>query len=74
MVPALRPVTIPEVLTVPTAVLVLLHTPPAVASLRDVVAPVHAVAVPETGAGAAGVVFTVTSTVAARVPQLLVTV
>jgi hypothetical protein len=39
VVPTLRPATIPVVPTVPTAVLLLLHVPPEVASVRDIVPP-----------------------------------
>ena len=75
VVPALIPITIPEVFTVPAAVLVLLHTPPAVISVNEVVAPpAHTAAVPIIPAGFTGNGFTVTIDVAATTPQPLVTV
>lgn len=45
------PVTTPEELTVATAVLLLLHVPPGVASVSAVVAPTQRVSVPPMGAG-----------------------
>ena len=72
VVPALKPVTVPDVLTVPTAVLVLLQLPPAVASLSEVVAPpAQTIAVPEMLAGVTAAVFTVTTTETALLPQEL---
>ena len=69
------PVTTPEVFTVPTPVLVLLHTPPVVASVNAVVAPAaHTIAVPVIEAGVTGSGFTVTIFVAATLPQLFVIV
>jgi hypothetical protein len=63
----------PEVPTVATPVAVLLHTPPGAISVSVVVAPGQTetvpVIIPATGSG-----FTVTTRVAASVPQLLVTV
>ena len=44
--PALIPRTIPVVLTLATAALLLLHVPPLVASANEVVAPVHTLVVP----------------------------
>ena len=71
-VPADTPPTVP-LLTVATPVLVLLHTPLGEASVNAVVEPAHTVAVPvivpATGNG-----LTVTTCVAAIVPQPLVTV
>ena len=47
VVPTVRPVTTPVVVTtVPTAVLLLLHTPPAGLHDNSVVVPVHTVVVP----------------------------
>jgi len=51
---------------VPTVVLLLLHLPPAVALLSDVVAPVQTRGVPSIADGKA---LTVTITVAAMLPQ-----
>ena len=56
-----------------TAVAVLLHAPPIVASLKPVVEPAHTVAVPVI-VPADGNGLTVTVAVAAAVPQPLVTV
>lgn len=72
-VPAVMPVTAPVLLTLATAVLLLLHTPPVTASLNVVVPPVHTVMVPVM-VPADGVPDTVTVVVALAVPQLLVTV
>ena len=47
VVPTARPLTTPNVFTVPVAGFVELHMPPIAASLKDVVEPVHAVAEPE---------------------------
>ena len=49
-VPAETPVTRPVPDTVATVVLLLLHVPPATASVRDMVIPVHRAAGPVTGA------------------------
>ena len=49
-VPAVTPVTTPPA-TVASAVLLLLHAPPLVASLSAVVKPVHTIAVPAIAAG-----------------------
>ena len=46
VVPPATPDTIPVLPTVAIVVLVLLHVPPVVPSLKDVVAPAHMVAVP----------------------------
>ena len=48
-VPMAMPVTVPAVLTVATAALLLLHVPPVVASLRAVVLPAHVLSVPVMG-------------------------
>jgi len=53
-VPAAAPVTFPEVFTVAIAVLLLLHVPPVVALLNDVVAPGHTTVVPVIVVGSAG--------------------
>ena len=50
-VPAATPVTTPVVLIVATEVLLLLHVPPAVASVKLVVNPIHTDAVPVMVAG-----------------------
>ena len=73
VVPAATPFTEPEALTVAAAVLVLLHTPPVVPSLNDVVEPAHTVAAPLIEP-ADGNGLTVITRVAATVPQPLVTV
>ena len=72
-VPADTPVTMPVVPTVATVVAVLLQVPPVVASLNPVVAPAQTVAVPVM-VPADGNGLTVTTLVAAAVPQPLVTV
>jgi hypothetical protein len=72
-VPAVIPPTVPDELTVATPVNVLLHIPPGAASLSDVVPDPQTVAVPVIVPGA-GSGLTVTTIVAAAVPQLLVTV
>ncbi len=75
LVPELIPVTIPDVPTVATPAAVLLQVPPVVASVSDVAAPpAHIIAVPVTDAGGRGNGFTVTTTVAAALPQVLVIV
>ena len=74
VVPAISPVTIPDVPTVPMAGLVLLQVPPAVISVSDVVEPAHTVGVPVMLPGAAGNELTVTTAVVAILPQPLVTV
>ena len=51
VVPALLPVTVPALFTVATVVLLLTHTPAAVALANAVVPPAHSVAVPVTAAG-----------------------
>ena len=72
-VPDATPFTRPLLFTVATAVLVLLHMPPVAPSLNNVVEPPHTVAVPLI-VPAADVPLTVTTCVAATVPQVLVTV
>ena len=72
--PALAPVTTPDVPIVATLVVTLLHTPrSAVGLLNAVVAVGHTIAVPVI-LPALGSGLTVTTVVAAAVPQLLVTV
>ena len=63
----------PDASTVATTGVVLLQAPPVEASASGVVLPAHTVAVPVMVPGA-GVGLTVKTTVAAAVPQLLVTV
>lgn len=71
--PADTAVTIPEIdPMVAIAVLLQLHLPPDVASVRAVLLPVHGVSEPEMGASEPGI--TVTLYVAVVLPQLLVTV
>ena len=72
-VPADTPVTVPVLPTVATVVVVLLQAPPVVASLNPVVDPAQTVAVPVI-VPADGNGLTVTTLVAAAVPQPLVTV
>ena len=69
MVPDVRPFTTPVVPTVATTVFVLLHTPPVVTSVNVVDEPAITVAVPLI-VPAAGKGLTVTTWVAAAVPQL----
>ena len=71
--PAVSPVTKPALLIVATEGEAELQVPPVTESDRLVVAPVQAVGVPVI-APADGVAFTVTNTVALRLPQLLVSV
>ena len=59
MVPTVRPLTTPEVLTEPIAGLVELHTPPVIALLSVVVEPVQTVPEPKS-VPALGEAFTVT--------------
>jgi len=69
VVPARIPATIPEVLPmVPAVVLVLLHTPPEVVLLSDVVLPSQTDGVPEIAAGVTGSDVTVTTFVAVHPP------
>ena len=74
VVPVATPVTTPSVPIVATPVLVLLHTPMAIASLSDVVPGRHIAGTPDIAAGVAGSGFTVTTAVAAVLPQLFVNV
>ena len=68
------PVTIPVLPTVAIVVLLLLHTPPGVASLSVVVYPGVTDEIPVMDAGVAGKPLTVTTVVAEVLPQALVTV
>ena len=73
VVPAAIPVTVPEAFTVPDVTLVLLHAPPPVTSVSTVIAPpAHTTTIPVIAAGFMGNGFTVTTVVAARLPQLFV--
>ena len=72
--PAVTPVTMPVAPTEATELLLLLHTPPAVVSVKVIVEPVHTVASPDIGPGAEGVVVTVKETVVNAEPQVLLTV
>jgi hypothetical protein len=67
------PVTTPALLMVATAVVLLLHVPPVVASVRVAVRPEHTVDAPVM-IPADGVALIVTALVAAAVPQVLETV
>lgn len=74
-VPLAMPDTCPVAFTVATDVLLLLHTPPAIASVRFVLLPAHiVVGVPVIGAGNAGSGFIVTIAVTELAPQLLLMV
>ena len=73
VVPAAMPVTIPDVPIVAVAVVTELHTPPPAALLKVVVLVGHTVNMPVI-VPALGDGLTVTTLVAAAVPQLLVTV
>ena len=66
-VPAETPCTVPDA-TLATAVLVLLHKPPDVASVKLVVVPVHTLA--EVDVIAAGPAITVTDLVTEQLPRL----
>ena len=68
--PAITPVIIPVLPTVATAVLLLFHEPPAVASLNRVVLPTQTVGMPVILAGVDGNGFTVMVVVAEALPQL----
>ncbi len=72
--PELTPVTVPDVPTVATPVAVLLQVPPVMASLNEVVPVPHMVAVPLIEVGVVGKGLTVTTVVAAALPQVLVIV
>ena len=67
------PLTTPAALTEAIAALLLLQVPPAVASVRVVVVPVHTVVVPVMAA-TVGATLTVSTLVDIADPQLLVTV
>ena len=73
VVPVEIPLTTPEVLTVPVDGLELVHKPPVDASVSAVFAPTQTVSVPDMVL-APGNGLTVTTCVAAAVPQLLATV
>ena len=73
VLPADKPATTPEVFTDPVAGAVLLQMPPAAASVSDVFAPTQTTGVPVI-IPASGNPLTVTTCVAAAVPQLLVIV
>lgn len=72
VVPAIIPVTTPEVFTVAILVAVLLQLPPVAGSVKFILAPAQTVCgpviTPATGSG-----FTVTTAVAATVPQVMAT-
>ena len=68
--PLVTPVTLPEPSTVAMAVLLLLHRPPAVASLRPTAEPTQPVAAPLMEA-TVGRAFIVSMLVTVAVPQLL---
>lgn len=70
--PAATPYTTPEALTDAIDALLLVHTPPAIASVSVIVLPVHTVEGPEMVPAVAPLV-TETAAVATAVPQLLVT-
>ena len=72
-VPEIAPHAVPELVTVATEVLALLHKPPVAASAKEVDELAHNVVVPVM-VPAAGKAFTVTIWVAVAVPQELVTV
>ena len=72
-VPGAAPHTLPEPVTVATDVLTLLHTPPVAPSVNKADDPAHTVAVPLM-LPAKGNGLTVTTCVAATVPQPLLTV
>ena len=71
--PAFTPVTSPLLLTVATAVLLLIHDPPDFASESCVVKPAHTVAVPVI-APTAGVALTVIDLVLTIIPHTLFTI
>ncbi len=72
-VPAVTPLTTPEAFMVAIAVLLLVHVPPATASDKVTVAPVHSVEVPVI-VPALGAGLTVTVSTALAEPQVLVIV
>ena len=69
-VPAVIPVIIPVLPAVATAVLLLFHEPPAVASLNRVVPPTQTIGMPVIPAGVDGNGFTVKVAVAEALPQI----
>ena len=71
--PADIPINKPVLVTVATAALLLLHTPPETDSVSALVAPTHIVVVPVIAPALADG-LTVSTCVAATVPQLFVTV
>lgn len=72
VVPADIPLTMPVLLTVAIPVVLLLHRPPIVAFVNDVVPPAHTVEIPVI-VPATGNAFTVAVVVATTEPQLLFT-
>ena len=69
LVPAATPLTMPDVLpTVAFAVLLLLHTPPLILSVKAVVRPTQIVLVPDTD----GAALTVTTTPLAQPVEVIV--
>jgi len=70
-VPDATPFTTPEVLTVASVVVELLHTPPVVASVNVVVLPTQTDLVPPIAAGAEGNAYTVTVVVLVQPPLFL---
>ena len=70
--PEATPPTIPPLLTVAAAVLLLLHAPPVVPSVRVVVDPAHTMAVPPM-LPTTGIALIITSWVTVTVPQPFVT-
>ena len=70
MVPTVRPLTTPDVLTEPIAGLVELHTPPVITSLTAVTVPVQTVLDPKS-VPAFGEAFTVTVAVAVQPPLVV---
>ena len=71
--PSATPVTKPVVFTEAIEALLVLHTPPETASVKDVVVPGHTVVVPDI-VPAFGSGLTAIADVAVAVPQVLVTV
>jgi hypothetical protein len=72
--PAATPVTKPAEPTVAIAGALLLHIPPGVTSLNEVVAATHTFAIPVIEAGTTGNGFTVTIAVTDELPQPFVSV
>ena len=73
-IPVTVPAPAPDGVTVATLVLLLIHTPPAVASENMVFAPAQKVVAPLVIAPATGSGFTVNDTLAVATPQLFDTV